>query len=102
MEESSSTAEETKSEPTIERNVMRRVKLYYLNDDGKWDDKGTGHVACTKLKVCLHAKLLKQKDEMHLLMVSEDEDDARLLCSKISHDDIYQLQGGIKINLSVG
>lgn len=31
-----------------DRDVMRRVKLYHLNDEGKWDDKGTGHVWCLK------------------------------------------------------
>ncbi|CAM9800197.1 unnamed protein product, partial [Ectocarpus sp. 8 AP-2014] len=23
-----------------------RVKLYQLNDEGQWDDRGTGHISC--------------------------------------------------------
>jgi hypothetical protein len=25
-------------------NTKRRVKLYHLNQEGQWDDKGTGYV----------------------------------------------------------
>jgi hypothetical protein len=28
------------------RNVNRRVKLYYLDEEGKWSDQGTGYVTC--------------------------------------------------------
>jgi hypothetical protein len=31
---------------------MQRVKVYRLNDDGKWDDQGTGHVTVDYLEVC--------------------------------------------------
>lgn len=31
---------------------MHRVKLYKLNSQGLWDDKGTGHVALEYLPVC--------------------------------------------------
>jgi protein phosphatase-4 regulatory subunit 3 len=27
------------------------VKVYRLNDEGKWDDKGTGHVSVEYLEV---------------------------------------------------
>jgi protein phosphatase-4 regulatory subunit 3 len=30
---------------------MQRVKVYRLNDDGKWDDQGTGHVTVDYLEV---------------------------------------------------
>jgi hypothetical protein len=30
---------------------MQRVKVYRLNDEGKWDDKGTGHVSVEYLEV---------------------------------------------------
>ncbi|CAN0052713.1 unnamed protein product, partial [Choristocarpus tenellus] len=23
-----------------------RVKLYQLNEEGQWDDRGTGHISC--------------------------------------------------------
>lgn len=29
-------------------NNKWRVKLYYLNEEGQWDDKGTGHVHINK------------------------------------------------------
>jgi hypothetical protein len=42
----------SKSEKRMnEKDVLRRVKLYFLNDEGKWDDKGTGHVSCEFVKV---------------------------------------------------
>jgi len=31
---------------------FQRVKVYRLNDDGKWDDQGTGHVTIDYLEVC--------------------------------------------------
>lgn len=30
---------------------MQRVKVYRLNNDGLWDDKGTGHVSVEYLEV---------------------------------------------------
>lgn len=30
---------------------MQRVKVYRLNSDGLWDDKGTGHVSVEYLEV---------------------------------------------------
>ena len=27
-------------------DTRRRVKLYLLNDEGQWDDRGTGHISC--------------------------------------------------------
>ena len=29
-----------------ENSTRKRVKVYKLNDDGEWDDAGTGHVSC--------------------------------------------------------
>lgn len=31
--------------------ICQRVKVYRLNDDGKWDDQGTGHVTVDYLEV---------------------------------------------------
>jgi len=31
---------------------FQRVKVYRLNDEGKWDDQGTGHVSVDYLEVC--------------------------------------------------
>jgi hypothetical protein len=32
-------------------DTRRRVKLYQLDDDGKWEDRGTGQVACLFVEV---------------------------------------------------
>jgi hypothetical protein len=32
-------------------NTRRRVKIYQLNADGQWEDKGTGHVSMLFLEV---------------------------------------------------
>jgi hypothetical protein len=37
----------------VETHKMHRVKLYKLNSQGLWDDKGTGHVASEYLPVRL-------------------------------------------------
>lgn len=34
-----------------EKNRVLRVKLYHLNDEGKWDDKGTGYLQSKMIKV---------------------------------------------------
>lgn len=35
----------------MEFNYLQRVKVYRLNDEGKWDDRGTGHVSVEYLEV---------------------------------------------------
>ncbi len=45
-----------------DKSTRRRVKVYKLNDEGQWDDVGTGHVACVHHEVrrCsppFHAKI---------------------------------------------
>lgn len=37
---------------TVYTLKFQRVKVYRLNDDGKWDDQGTGHVTVDYLEVC--------------------------------------------------
>lgn len=32
-------------------SMLQRVKVYRLNDDGKWDDQGTGHVTVDYIEV---------------------------------------------------
>jgi len=32
--------------------ILQRVKVYHLNEDGKWDDRGTGHVSIDFVEVC--------------------------------------------------
>lgn len=36
---------------TFVSSALQRVKVYRLNDDGKWDDQGTGHVTVDYIEV---------------------------------------------------
>ncbi|XP_050543788.1 serine/threonine-protein phosphatase 4 regulatory subunit 3A isoform X2 [Daktulosphaira vitifoliae] len=63
-------------------DTKRRVKLYALNVDRQWDDRGTGHVSCT------YVERLKGVS----LLVRAEADGALLLESKIQHDTVYQKQ----------
>ncbi|KAJ6816673.1 serine/threonine-protein phosphatase 4 regulatory subunit 3B isoform X2 [Iris pallida] len=63
-------------------NSMQRVKVYRLNDDGKWDDQGTGHVT---------VDYLERSEDLGLLVVDEEDNDT-LLMHRISSDDIYKRQ----------
>lgn len=64
-----------------EASTRRRVKLYILNEDRQWDDKGTGHVSA----------LYTEQDNMALVVISET-DGSYLLESKIQPDTAYQKQ----------
>lgn len=61
---------------------MQRVKVYRLNDEGKWDDRGTGHVTVDYL----------ERSESVGLVVIDEEDNETLLVHRISADDIYRRQ----------
>ncbi|KAA8527388.1 hypothetical protein F0562_034897 [Nyssa sinensis] len=63
-------------------NSMQRVKVYRLNDDGKWDDQGTGHVT---------VDYLERSEELGLFVMDEDDNET-LLLHRISSDDIYRKQ----------
>ncbi|KAK7363499.1 hypothetical protein VNO77_05643 [Canavalia gladiata] len=63
-------------------NSMQRVKVYRLNDDGKWDDQGTGHVT---------VDYLERSEELGLF-VYDEEDNETILLHRISSDDIYRKQ----------
>lgn len=63
-------------------NSMQRVKVYRLNDDGKWDDQGTGHVT---------VDYLERSEELGLFVYDEDDSETILL-HRISSDDIYRKQ----------
>lgn len=63
-------------------NSMQRVKVYRLNDDGNWDDQGTGHVT---------VDYLERSEELGLFVIDE-EDNETLLVHRISSDDIYRKQ----------
>ncbi|KAI3469305.1 hypothetical protein Pfo_025968 [Paulownia fortunei] len=63
-------------------NSMQRVKVYRLNEDGKWDDQGTGHVT---------VDYLERSEDLGLFVIDE-EDNETLLLHRISSDDIYRKQ----------
>ncbi|KAL5996362.1 hypothetical protein ACLOJK_026439 [Asimina triloba] len=95
--------------------LFQRVKVYHLNDEGKWDDRGTGHVnvdylevwffhkklsLCCELQCHKNASLRFRKEDMVTIHRSEDlglfvldeEDNDTLLIHRISSDDIYRRQ----------
>lgn len=69
-----------KSSSTL--NSMQRVKVYRLNDDGKWDDRGTGHVT---------VDFLERSEDLGLFVIDE-EDNETLLSHRIRSDEIYRRQ----------
>lgn len=68
--------------PGANNNSMQRVKVYRLNDNGKWDDQGTGHVT---------VDYLERSEELGLFVLDE-EDNETLLLHRISSEDIYRKQ----------
>ena len=63
-------------------DTRRRVKLYELNAERQWDDKGTGHVSSTYV----------EKLKGISLVVRSEQDGSLLLESKIQSDTAYQKQ----------
>ncbi|KAG2493475.1 hypothetical protein HYH03_008292 [Edaphochlamys debaryana] len=59
---------------------MHRVKVYKLNTEGQWEDKGTGHIS---------VEYMEQARAMGLVVVSEEENGKTLLVHQISREDIY-------------
>lgn len=62
-----------------------RVKLYELEPEGAWVDKGTGYVAC-RIAPTLNCPAL--------VVTSEDDEEVILLESKLRSNDTYEQQGG--------
>lgn len=58
-------------------DTRRRVKVYTLNEERQWEDRGTGHVCCS---------------EADSLTVTGEADGSLLLESRISPDTAYQKQ----------
>lgn len=63
-------------------DTRRRVKLYALNADRQWDDRGTGHVSSSYVDRLRGMSLL----------VRAESDGSLLLESKIQPDTAYQKQ----------
>ncbi|NXV78613.1 P4R3B phosphatase, partial [Atlantisia rogersi] len=66
-------------------DTRRRVKVYTLNEDRQWDDRGTGHVSST------YVERLKGMS----LLVRAESDGSLLLESKINPNTAYQKQQAI-------
>lgn len=63
-------------------STRRRVKLYTLNEDRQWDDRGTGHVSSSYV----------ERLQGMSIMVRSEEDGSILLESKIQPHTAYQKQ----------
>lgn len=77
---------------TMATDTRRRVKLYALNADRQWDDRGTGHVSSC------YVDRLKGTS----LLVRAESDGTLLLESKIQPDTAYQKQQDTLIVWSEG
>ena len=67
---------QTAGENTV--GTRRRVKVYQLNDDRQWDDRGTGHVTSQN-----------GPDDVVSLLVRSEVDNNILLDSEIRQDTSY-------------
>ncbi|KAJ6689792.1 hypothetical protein OIU85_006131 [Salix viminalis] len=72
----------TQEKSQANSNSLQRVKVYRLNDDGKWDDQGTGHVT---------VDYVERSEDLGLYVIDE-EDNETLLLHRITPDDIYRKQ----------
>eukprot|EP00122_Pirum_gemmata_P008524 Pgem_evm1s7860 len=66
----------------------RRVKVYYVNNEGDWVSSGCGYVTCFSTN--------SEIKDLNLL-VRNEEDGTNLLESKIQMEDVYKLQQGTLI-----
>ena len=69
--------------PPPPTNNRSRVKLYTLNEERQWDDRGTGFVTCVSPTA---------SNTNHSLIVKSEVDGSSLLDSKILLNTKYQKQ----------
>ncbi|KAH0622871.1 hypothetical protein JD844_025657 [Phrynosoma platyrhinos] len=69
-------------------DTRRRVKVYTLNEERQWDDRGTGHVSST------YVERLKGMS----LLVRAESDGSLLLESKINPNTAYQKQQALEMD----
>ena len=87
--------------------AVRRAKVYCLNEDGQWDDKGTGLAAVQYMQVSSHTlnpyhadvcseSLSKQQAEetAFIVLVSEENSDILMKVRVRSDENIYARQQG--------
>ena len=80
----------TSSSPTSIVGNGWRVKLYELEAEGAWVDKGTGYAAC---------RILSGVNAPGLVVTNEEKPHDVLLRSRIRFDENYELQGGELMSL---
>jgi protein phosphatase-4 regulatory subunit 3 len=73
----------TSQEASEQNSDASRVKLYKLNEQGQWDDLGTGHAEC----------LMHNDGNCYLHVTQEEEPQLLLLECKIIMEDAYARQG---------
>ncbi|KAI3990131.1 hypothetical protein MKX01_029109 [Papaver californicum] len=62
--------------------ASQRVKVYHLNEEGKWDDRGTGKVS---------VGYIERSEDLALFVINEDDNET-LLAHRIGSDENYQRQ----------
>eukprot|EP00962_Isochrysis_galbana_P033641 scaffold11310_cov107-Isochrysis_galbana.AAC.6 len=70
-----------------------RAKVYCLNANGQWDDRGTGHAAVQYSPVRQHS-VSSAEQAAFVVVISEDEGHQTLLQARVHMEDIYQRQQG--------
>ncbi|EOD38981.1 hypothetical protein EMIHUDRAFT_223819 [Emiliania huxleyi CCMP1516] len=66
-----------------------RAKVYCLNSNGQWDDRGTGHAA---------VQYSPEDEAAFVVVVSEDDGSQVLLQARVHMEDIYQRQQGAALS----
>uniref|UniRef100_A0A7C9A5F9 PP4R3 EVH1-like domain-containing protein n=1 Tax=Opuntia streptacantha TaxID=393608 RepID=A0A7C9A5F9_OPUST len=61
---------------------IKQVKVYSRSQDGKWEDRGIGHVA---------VDYMEKSDDLALFVYEQDSNEI-ILMHRISPDDIYRKQ----------
>ena len=63
--------------------ARHRAKVYCLNEDGQWDDRGTGHAA---------VQYMPAEEAAFIVVLSEEDGASHLLQARVLMEDIYQRQ----------
>lgn len=99
-DEDDETTATTTASPSPASNLPRpkhkngwRVKLYRLNNDGSWDDRGTGRITCHYSTPQTKGTIQQQLGEPTLVMKAEQQSQEILLRSKVLLREAYQRQG---------
>ena len=79
-----------------------RVKLYYLNENGQWDDFGIGYVFCAIEQSTSDNKDENNKKCQKLIMLKEDTEE-EMFNVEVSKDSVeFHNQRGIIITWKIG